>query len=231
MTAAEKKKLLAKKKATPTINRYVSHGLLDHKEVKTWYEKKLRKAGWKKDVVLPQVGKPFTKSTLKKQYAMQERLLHDYETKQAHKEAMAFEQFKQQVLANNKDKKHPYKMTVQDDARFRPWYDDPTYYEGKNVGDAPIAKAETEEPKRSQNGNEVKHRTKLYGYAITAIIRWMGKSHWEFHEAKKVLTGLAIDVSDVTIKIQLKEGKQGGGKPPAPLTKQQRRELHKLLAK
>lgn len=76
-----------------------------------------------------------------------------------------------------------------------------------------------------------KKRQKIYGYPATAFIRWMGKEGYNFLEAKKVLKKLAIDISDVTIKIQMKAGKDEDESrgPPAPLTKKQANEVFEII--
>jgi hypothetical protein len=82
------------------------------------------------------------------------------------------------------------------------------------------------QPKQSKS-----KRPKIFEYPVTAVLRWMGVEGYNFQEAKKVLKQLDIDLSDITIKIQLKAGKdkdESRGEP-APITKQQANKIFQMI--
>lgn len=56
----------------------------------------------------------------------------------------------------------------------------------------------------------VKAKTLLYGFAGTAVIRWMGGNGFNVDEARKALASYDIILNDATLKIQLKAGSLGG---------------------
>jgi hypothetical protein len=69
-------------------------------------------------------------------------------------------------------------------------------------------------------------RYDLHGHPVTAILRWMGKDSWKFHEARSTLDQLGLSaVSDATLKAQLYGGKTGTRGDPAPLTPDQEEHL------
>lgn len=83
-------------------------------------------------------------------------------------------------------------------------------------------------PKRKKTGK----RAKIFGYAVTAVIRWCGANGWNLEDtALACLTLSGKDVSDVTLKLQLKAGAVGPENnwnkrgAPADLTKAEIRQL------
>jgi len=90
-------------------------------------------------------------------------------------------------------------------------------------------KARQTKPQRSESGKEEKGgetRVKIFDYAPTAILRWMGKTGgWEPEEALKVLTKMGASLSIATCKIQIKAGSRGERGEPAGLSKKQMAEL------
>ncbi len=75
-----------------------------------------------------------------------------------------------------------------------------------------------------------KKRPKIFNHPTTAVIRWMGTDCWDFDEAKTALTEMGADVSDITIRIQLRAGKTGDRGPPAKLTDEEINTLYECLA-
>lgn len=72
------------------------------------------------------------------------------------------------------------------------------------------------------------HRIDVLGYAVTAVLRWMGKQGWTFQQARTVLNRFkAKDTADNTIRAQLRAGAKGERGPAAPLTKEERQKLTK----
>lgn len=70
------------------------------------------------------------------------------------------------------------------------------------------------------------NRNTLFGFAATAIIRWLGKQGASFDTAKQVLEGNGLaGLSDSTIKIQLRAGVKGDRGEPANLTEEQAKQL------
>ncbi len=66
----------------------------------------------------------------------------------------------------------------------------------------------------------------LFGFPVTAVLRWMGKEGWTFHDARKVLDAYDLqEVADGTIRTQLGCGKRGERGEPAPLTPEQVKQL------
>jgi hypothetical protein len=65
----------------------------------------------------------------------------------------------------------------------------------------------------------------VFGYPVTAVLRWMGKAGWSFEDAKKTLATLKVECSEATIKTQLGAGKSGQRGEPAPLTEDQAEQL------
>lgn len=73
---------------------------------------------------------------------------------------------------------------------------------------------------------ESRSRTSLYGYPITAVIRWMGTDCWDFEEARAAFKALNIPVADATIRAQLRAGERGERGNPAPINSLQAKELY-----
>lgn len=71
-------------------------------------------------------------------------------------------------------------------------------------------------------------RQKLWGYPVTAVIRWMGSEGFTWQEAANVLKKLGVDVADSTIQIQVRAGETGARGPAANLTPDQANKLHDL---
>lgn len=71
-------------------------------------------------------------------------------------------------------------------------------------------------------------RGTIFGFAATAILRWMGAHNWEFEDAGVALAAYGLgSMSDSTIYIQLRAGKTGDAtRGPVPeLSKAQAKEL------
>ncbi len=74
------------------------------------------------------------------------------------------------------------------------------------------------------HGQKGGKRYDLFGYPITACIRWMASQAWSFEEARSALKELGLEVSDSTIRAQLSGWKKRGA--PADLTEQQAEQLY-----
>lgn len=72
---------------------------------------------------------------------------------------------------------------------------------------------------------EKKERVGVFGYAATAVIRWMGKNKWSTEDAAKALKSFGVSVAEATIKIQLKAGQTGERGDPAPISKSEEKKL------
>lgn len=69
-------------------------------------------------------------------------------------------------------------------------------------------------------------RMQIMGHSATAVLRWMGKQGWGFEDAYLALSWEApCPLADVTIRLQLKAGRDGERGPPAPITASQARTL------
>jgi hypothetical protein len=74
-------------------------------------------------------------------------------------------------------------------------------------------------------------RASVFGYSITAVIRWCGKNGWNFEDtAVMCATNNAAGIADVTIRLQLKAGKDGLRGPAAPITPAQAKQLRKMAS-
>lgn len=94
--------------------------------------------------------------------------------------------------------------------------------------DEPAKEKGTKTPKEKKPAvkHEVPVRTKIFGLAATAILRWMGKTGgWTPEQGLKALTNLGADLALATCKIQIKAGAKGERGEPATLTKKQIAEL------
>ena len=79
---------------------------------------------------------------------------------------------------------------------------------------------------KDQTPKEKKQHEDIFGYTVSAIIRWMGKNGWKFQEAQRVLEQRGLtDVAEGTIRTYLQAGKQGLRGAPAELTYEQEQEL------
>jgi hypothetical protein len=80
----------------------------------------------------------------------------------------------------------------------------------------------------SEGGRQV-----IFGWAATAVIRWMGRQLWGFKQARKVLDkfGAKDSISDATIRAQLQGGRDENNPrgEPAKLTPEQEEQLTKAL--
>lgn len=78
-------------------------------------------------------------------------------------------------------------------------------------------------------GERKQVRAQLFGYSITSVLRWMGKNGWNFEDAAVVCASIgAAKIADVTIRLQLKAGKDGLRGPAAPITPAQAKQLREL---
>ncbi len=70
-------------------------------------------------------------------------------------------------------------------------------------------------------------RAQIFGYSVTAVLRWMGANGWEFGAAVTACENMAqcYKLSDVTVRLQLKAGKDGTRGPAAPVTPSQAKSL------
>lgn len=87
------------------------------------------------------------------------------------------------------------------------------------------AKVQVVVPKKERVMGKV-IRGNILGYSATSVLRWMGANGWSFEDAAVVCaaTGCAR-ISDVTIRLQLKAGKDGTRGPAAPVTAAQAKKL------
>ncbi len=75
-------------------------------------------------------------------------------------------------------------------------------------------------------------RAQIFGYPVTAVLRWMGVEGWSFADARAAINAFgAGGISDTTIRIQLPAGRKGDRGAPAPITKQQAAELKAAATK
>lgn len=95
---------------------------------------------------------------------------------------------------------------------------------------APEKKAKAPKEEKKGEGGEEKVRAKgaryeLFGHAITAIFRRLGKEGWAAKDAMTAVKKLGVECSPATAQIQVKAGAKGERGEPAPLTKEQLKEL------
>lgn len=84
-----------------------------------------------------------------------------------------------------------------------------------------------------KDGKVVHHGGKaketIFGFPMTAVIRWMGVDCWNYDQARTALSFLKIKIADTTIHAQLRAGRKGERGPPAELSPGQERELYDLI--
>jgi hypothetical protein len=70
-------------------------------------------------------------------------------------------------------------------------------------------------------------RAQIFGYPVTAVLRWMGKTGWDFEAAITAVTTItnAYSLSPSTVRIQLRAGKKGERGEPADITPSQAKKL------
>jgi hypothetical protein len=71
----------------------------------------------------------------------------------------------------------------------------------------------------------------IFGFAATAVLRWMGHTGWTFSDTKIVLEKLDVGLSDATIRTQLGAGKTGQRGTPATLSDEQKKQLLSYVGK
>lgn len=99
----------------------------------------------------------------------------------------------------------------------------------KALGLPDITFPEKDEIPKGGRSTITKKRRKLFGFPMTAVIRWMGKENWKFEEASEVLGLHNVDVAPETIRAQLRAGRKGQRGAPANLTSAQVDELLGVL--
>jgi hypothetical protein len=74
-------------------------------------------------------------------------------------------------------------------------------------------------------------RAKIFGFPVTAVIRYLGAKGYSIIETKKFLKQADVDVADTTISIQHRAGKVGdeGRGPPAKLNKEQEDKVFQMI--
>jgi len=91
-------------------------------------------------------------------------------------------------------------------------------------GDETMSKSSTKKAAKSESTP----RVTLFEQSVTAVLRFMGLNDWVFDDARLALNTLgASEISDTTIRIQLRAGKKGERGEPAKLTKSQIASLKK----
>lgn len=90
---------------------------------------------------------------------------------------------------------------------------------------AKISQERAEAPAVSANGRTSK--SLVFGYAPTAVLRWMGRERWSYAESYAAFCGLQLEEmpAEATFRAQLQAGKLGQRGDPANLTKEQIKEL------
>lgn len=80
-------------------------------------------------------------------------------------------------------------------------------------------------PKTNATGGK---KAKIFGFPLTAVVRWMGKEGYSYPQVVSVLQHFDCEVVIVTVKIQMSAGKKGQRGPPADLSLSQERQLHEI---
>lgn len=76
-----------------------------------------------------------------------------------------------------------------------------------------------------------KGKYRIFGFHATAVIRWMGTDAWTEKDTRVALNRLGLkDISDNTIKAQLRAGRDGTRGDPAKLSKDQDERLNSIIA-
>ncbi len=78
----------------------------------------------------------------------------------------------------------------------------------------------------TSDGKRVVVRAMVMNYPVTAVLRRLGKEGFDFAKARKAINAFdAGGISDTTVRIQIAAGRKGQRGEPAPLTKDQIKEL------
>lgn len=75
------------------------------------------------------------------------------------------------------------------------------------------------------------HREEIFGFDVRLIAIWMGRDGWTFDMAWPVLDHFNCDLSDDVIQRYLRDGREGRGREPAPLSPGQRDTLREISEK
>jgi hypothetical protein len=121
---------------------------------------------------------------------------------------------------------------IADSRKQEPKIDDETQHDADSAttdDPMPVPKpAKTKPPKPPKIGKQEK--AKLFGFHITAVLRWMGANGWSKKDTLQVLKVKGItEVAESTVAIQLKAGATGKRGEPAPLTKAHAKDLKSCL--
>jgi len=69
-------------------------------------------------------------------------------------------------------------------------------------------------------------KPKIFGFSVTAVLRWMGANGWDFDDAAIAVETITVTkLSDVTIRLQLKAGRDGKRGAPADISPSQAKQL------
>jgi hypothetical protein len=74
-------------------------------------------------------------------------------------------------------------------------------------------------------------REEIFGFDVRLIAIWMGRDGWTFERAWPVLDHFNCDLSDDAIQRLLRDGREGRGREPAPLSPGQRDTLREISEK
>lgn len=64
-------------------------------------------------------------------------------------------------------------------------------------------------------------RIDLFGFPVSAVLKWCGKQGWDFAKAKKAMASLKVTVADGTVNTFICAGRSGQRGEPAALSKEQ----------
>jgi hypothetical protein len=93
------------------------------------------------------------------------------------------------------------------------------------------AKREKEINRQDEATVQTRKRYELFGYPVTAVLRWMGKEGWTKKEALKALAHFNVKCSPNTVTIQVRRGANGVEGYPVPITPEQARQLNQAVGR
>lgn len=105
---------------------------------------------------------------------------------------------------------------------------DPQYNERHPLNDHPTLEVNhppEEQPSKAREGR----RYAIFGYPVTAVLRFMGTDAWTVEDAHKVVTALGCPVAIATVRAQVCAGRNGQRGDPAKLTSSQVEKLYTTL--
>lgn len=81
-------------------------------------------------------------------------------------------------------------------------------------------------------GTSLGQHTTIFGYSVSAFVRWMGTKNYTNEEARKVLTEFGVEAAEGTITTKLWDGRtHKKGVKVAPVTSEEEQQIVRIIGK